>query len=69
MYIVIEIQTTDTVATIVDAFADRNQAEQKYHSILSAAAVSAVQKHSAVMLDDRGAFIKAECYEHGEAAE
>ena len=41
-YIVLEIQTNSdgTVGTIIDTFTSRNLAEQKYHLILSAAAVS-----------------------------
>ena len=64
MYIVMEIQTGDSVATIVNSYADRNTAEQKYHSILSAAAVSEVPKHGAVMLTDEGTRLKNECYIH-----
>ena len=64
MYIVIEIQTTDKVATLTTAYEDRNQAEQKYHQILSAAAVSQVPKHGAVMLTDEGVRLKGECYIH-----
>lgn len=69
MYIVIEIQTTDTVATIVNAYDNRNEAEQKYHMILSAAAVSQVPKHGAVMLTDEGVRLKGECYIHEEEEE
>ena len=69
MYIVIEIQTSDTVATIVNAYEDRNTAEQKYHQILSAAAVSEVPKHGAVMLTDEGVRLKGECYIHEEEGE
>lgn len=65
MFIVIEIQTTeDNVATLVNSFADRPQAESKYHQILSAAAVSNVLKHGAVMLTDEGERLKNECYIH-----
>lgn len=64
MYIVIEIQTSNTVATIVNSYSDRNTAEQKYHQILSAAAVSTVPKHGAVMLTDEGVRLKGECYIH-----
>lgn len=64
MFIVIEIQTSNTVATLVNAYEDRNQAENKYHAILSAAAVSAVPKHGAVMLTDEGVRLKSECYIH-----
>ena len=64
MYIVIEIQTGEQVATLVNAYADRNAAENKYHTILAAAAVSEVPKHGAVMLTDEGVRLKSECYIH-----
>ena len=67
VYIVIEIQADDsTAATIVNSYTDRNLAEQKYHNILSAAAVSAVPVHSAVMLTGDGTRIKGETYRHSE---
>lgn len=64
MFIVIEIQTSTQVATIVTSHSNRNEAEQKYHQILSAAAVSAVPKHAAVMLTEEGTRLKSECYIH-----
>ena len=64
MYIVIEIQTSATVATLVNAYEDRNQAESKYHQILTAAALSSVPKHSAVLMNDVGQTIKNETYIH-----
>ena len=64
MYIVIEIQTSNTVATIVNSYEDRNQAESKYHQILTAAALSSVPKHSAVLMNDEGQTIKSETYIH-----
>jgi hypothetical protein len=64
MYIVVEIQTSNTVATIVNAYEDRNQAESKYHQILTAAALSSVPKHSAVLMNDVGQTIKNETYIH-----
>ena len=66
MYIVLEIQSSDITATIVNSYADRNQAESKYHQILTAAAISAVPKHSAVLLADNGVSIKHESYFHIE---
>lgn len=67
-YIVIELQTASdgTVANIVTAYDNQNQAESKYHSVLSAAAVSNVPAHAAVMIDSMGYYIDAHCYEHGE---
>lgn len=69
MYIVIEIQTSTQVATIVTSHSNRNEAEQKYHQILAAAAVSAVPKHGAVMLTDEGVRLKGECYIHEQEEE
>ena len=67
VYIVIEIQADDsTAATIVNNYTDRNLAEQKYHNVLAAAAVSAVPVHSAVMLSGDGTRIKGETYRHSE---
>lgn len=67
-YIVIEIQTnTDgTVGNIVWHYADRMQAESKYHSVLAAAALSALPRHAATMLADDGSYIQHQCFEHGE---
>ena len=64
MFIVMEIQTSTTVATIVNTYVDRNQAESKYHQILTAAALSAVPKHSAVLMTDEGEVLKVESYIH-----
>lgn len=61
MYIVLEIQDT---AVLVNSYDTRNEAENKYHTILAYAAVSSIEKHSAVMLTTDGDFIKSECFEH-----
>lgn len=68
MYVVIELQTypDGNVGNMVSVHPTRNEAEQKYHLILSAAAVSTVPIHSAVMLEDTGYLIKNECYDHRE---
>lgn len=66
MIIIMEIQIFPDggISTPCYAYSDGNKAEQKYHSILSAAAVSTLLKHSACMLRDDGRLIKSECYEH-----
>ena len=71
MYIVIEIQHNfdGTTGCIVNSYADRAVAEQKYHMVLSAAAVSAVYIHSAVMIDAHGTKLKSETYSHAEVNE
>ena len=66
-YIVIEIQTNadGTVGNLVWPFADRNEAEGKYHSVLAAAAVSALPRHSAALIGNDGFPYAYQCYEHG----
>lgn len=63
-FIVIELQTTDTTAALTYTFSDRLQAEQKYHEVLSYAAVSKVSTHGAIMFTSDGTFIKGETYNH-----
>ena len=66
MFIVIELQTIndEQVANIVNAYTEQKVAEQKYHTILAAAAVSSLPCHAAVMLDEKGRMIKSEYYTH-----
>lgn len=66
MYIVIELQTINDsqVANIVNAYTEQKVAEQKYHTGLAAAAVSALPCHAAVMMDEKGRMIKSEYYTH-----
>ena len=66
MFIVIELQTINDsqVANIVNAYTEQKVAEQKYHTILAAAAVSSLPCHAAVMLDEKGRMIKSEFYTH-----
>ena len=68
-YIILEIQKNfnGTVGTLVTAYTDRNTAEQKYHQVLAAAAVSALACHAAVMLTEMGTLVKSEYYTHQEA--
>lgn len=67
MFYVIEIQTGTTGAVIPFVFQDRNQAEAKYHTLLSVAAVSEVPKHGAMLFTDDGFVLKSEVYNHEEA--
>lgn len=66
--IILEIQHSNDGSTpcITNTYTDRNLAEQKYHQVLSYAAVSEVDVHSVVMLDDYGNRIKGESYYHGQ---
>ena len=65
-YIVVEIQTSanGAVATIVNDYADQKQAEARFHTILAAAAVSNLAKHSAIMFSEEGFPLRHECYSH-----
>ena len=65
-YIVMEIQTNTngTVGTLVNAYTDRNLAEQQYHTVLASAAVSSLPAHAAVLLTWDGRLIESHCYRH-----
>lgn len=63
--IIVEIQRNGSeTSCITTVQQDRSVAEQKYHQTLSYAAVSSVEIHSVVMLDDFGTRIKGETYHH-----
>ena len=63
MYIVIELQTeSDSVSPIINSYSTINQAYQKYYSILSAAAVSSVKTHTAMIVSENGEIITAESF-------
>lgn len=70
-YLVIEIQkmNSGSVSQIVTVHDTREQAEQKYHTVLAYASVSACDVHSCTMLDDTGALIRNESYYHGHEVE
>ena len=64
-YLVIEIQTTGNVtAHIATAYDNQPQAEAKFHQILAAAAVSQLEVHSAVILNEFGAVVQQGYYDH-----
>lgn len=65
-YIVIELQESadGQVANIVTSHDTVNEAESKYHAILSAAAVSSVPVHSAIMVNSHGGYINSQSYDH-----
>ena len=64
-YVVIEAQTNNgSTAVLTTTKTNLNEAENKYHTVLAAAAISQVEVHSAALLNERGQFIKYECFEH-----
>lgn len=63
-YIVVEIQTAASTATIVTQHDTRQAAEGKFHQVLAAAAVSSVPVHAAVLMTEEGFQLRSECYKH-----
>lgn len=63
-YIVMEYQTTDADATTVltTTHTAKSEAEQKYHMVLSAAAVSGLKCHGALLMSAFGEVLKYEHY-------
>jgi hypothetical protein len=66
MFIVVEVQKSadDKIATLVTSFDERNDAESKYHNILSYAAVSTLPKHGAIILSDDCVPVLYKSYTH-----
>lgn len=67
-YVVLEIQTMDggQVACLATPFDNQMQAESSYHSVLAAAALSALPRHAAVLMTSDGSVQASQYYEHGE---
>lgn len=66
-YIVVEFQTTeqlgsDNTSVLTDVFASKDLAEQKYHTVLAAAAVSGLKYHGALLMDAFGNVMKMDHY-------
>lgn len=69
MFIVLELQATLTdVAHIFTVYASLAEAESNYYLVLSAAAVSTVPSHSALLMTADGQVLRSETYEHGVTA-
>ena len=70
MFIVIEMQTTGGVtSTIATTYENENEAYQKFYQILSFAVVSDVDVHTAVVMNEYGAVLKADTYAHNVTQE
>ena len=68
-YIIIEMQTTNGSTAVVPpaTYTDRNQAENKFHTVMAAAAISQVEIHTCLMIADDGTLVRKECYRHQAA--
>lgn len=66
-YVVIELQTSNgTTSVLTDSYTDKPAAEQKYHQVLSFAAVSEVQIHAVCIMTADGYVMKNEVYYHNQ---
>lgn len=66
MFYIVEIQTSEagTGTYLVTKKADQNEAEADFHRVCSAAAISDVYKHGAVLISEDAATIRHEIYKH-----
>lgn len=66
MYTIIEMQTENAQTAVVTPITrdTRDEAESEWHRIMSTAAMSTVDIHSAVILNEEGQIIKTGCYKH-----
>jgi len=67
MFTVIELQTTNGItAVLTEVFQNREQAEQKFHTVLSYAAVSSVDIHAVSILSPDSSVLKNDVYYHNQ---
>lgn len=66
VWYVFELQTygDGTGSAIPTSYPDLHQAESKYYLILSAAAISSVYRHGAVLMTEEGFTLKQEVFTH-----
>ena len=66
MIILLEIQTENGSTAMLPAltYTDRNEAESAFHSKLASAAISSVDVHTVIMLDEHGNTVLSKYYEH-----
>lgn len=65
LFIVIELQRNgNQMDNIVTAHETLQDAQHKFHTVAAAAAISSVEKHSVVLLDDDGFIIERTIFEH-----
>ena len=65
MFVILELQTNDgQTANIVQSKETKAEAMSTYHSILAAAAISAIHCHTAMVIDHEGKVYAREFYTH-----
>ena len=64
-YLVMEIQRGgDTISNIVTAYNSLAEAEHQFYTVAAAAAISNVERHSAVLLNQDGLLIERKTFVH-----
>lgn len=67
MFLVIEMQTNNgVISNIATSHDTMAEADNKYYTILAAAAISNVPKHGAVIIDEDCHLLRGDCYAHEE---
>ena len=71
MFIIHEFQTTsgETAISTPITKSDRNEALSVFHSKCASAAISAVDKHCIIMLDEIGVVYERKVFTHGDLPE
>ena len=65
LFIVIELQKNgNQMGNIVTAHETLQDAQHKFHTVAAAAAISSIEKHSVVLLNDDGFTIERITFEH-----
>ena len=64
IFYVFELQTNDPGAALVSTFSDLHEAESKFYLILSAAAISTVRRHGAMIVTEEGVVLRQEVFTH-----
>ena len=66
MYIILEMQTNGNTTAVVPPTTkeDYDEAQSVWHSILASAAISSVEKHTAMIIGEDGEVYENRCYYH-----
>ena len=65
LFIVIELQKNGAqIGNVVTSHETLQEAEYKFHTVAAAAAISNVEKHSVVLINDDGFTIERTAFEH-----
>lgn len=67
LYIVIELQrNSNSLTNLVTSHTTLADAEYKFHTVAASAAISNIQRHTVLLVDDEGFEIEKVIFEHNE---